>query len=414
MRRILIFLSVALTPFIIQSQNIDYVKSVVDTLSSPSMHGRGYVDNGDKIAATFICNQFKADGLAPLTNNYFQYFSFPINTFQDTITVKIAGETLKPGRDFVVLSSSPSVSGTFGLVWLPGDSTGKISIPASIPDITDKIMVTDVNLNALKNPDSLGAAGYIFLLDKKVWWHISIAHEVKPWFELQMGKNKLPAGTGEIFIDFKNTFIDSYETQNVTGFIKGNEQPDSFLVFTAHYDHLGMMGPETYFPGANDNASGTSMLLDLAHYYSGSEHRSAFSMAFIAFSGEEAGLLGSTWYSEHPLFPLANIKFLINLDMVGSGSEGIKVVNGSIFKNKFDRMVEINEENNYLVKVSARGEAANSDHYPFYEKGVPCFFIYTLGPESPEYHNIDDTPQNVPFTKYKELFHLLTDFYKTL
>jgi Zn-dependent M28 family amino/carboxypeptidase len=205
-------------------------------------------------------------------------------------------------------------------------------------------------------------------------------------------------------------FYDAFQTQNIIGYVKGKVQPDTFLVFTAHYDHLGQMGPEAYFPGGNDNASGTAMLLDLASYFSDKHNRPYYSVVFIAFGGEEAGLLGSFYYVNHPLFPLSQIKFLINIDMVGSGSDGIKVVNGSVFKNDFERMVKLNDKNNYLKKVSPRGAAANSDHFPFYDKGVPSFFIYTLGDECKEYHNIYDTPENVPYTEYDDLFRLLTDF----
>jgi Zn-dependent M28 family amino/carboxypeptidase len=89
------------------------------------------------------------------------------------------------------------------------------------------------------------------------------------------------------------------------------------------------------------------------------------------------------------------------------------VVNGSVFHEKFNLLVKINDENRYLYQVSERGEAANSDHYPFYAAGVPCFFIYTLGSECKEYHNIYDNADNVPFTEYEDLFRLLTDFLKT-
>ena len=76
------------------------------------------------------------------------------------------------------------------------------------------------------------------------------------------------------------------------------------------------MGKDTFFPGANDNASGVSMLLNLAKYYKA--HPANYSIAFIFFSGEEAGLLGSKYYSEHPIFPLSKIKFLVNLVLLGT------------------------------------------------------------------------------------------------
>jgi len=281
------------------------------------------------------------------------------------------------------------------------------------PDLSGKVVVTDLPLKDLETIERLGAAGYVFLLPDRVWWHVSIAHEVKPWFGLQILKEALDKDANEITIDISSNLIPDYTTQNVVGMVKGKKHPDQYLVITAHYDHLGRMGKRAYFPGANDNASGTAMLLDLARYYSKPENQPDLSIVFIAFAAEEAGLLGSFYYVNHPLFPMENIKFDINLDMVGSGSEGIKVVNGAIYEKYFKKLQKINEKNGYLAKISKRGKAANSDHYPFYNKGIPSFFIYTLGPECSEYHNVYDTPDNVPFTEYEDLFHLLNRFIKT-
>ena len=137
-------------------------------------------------------------------------------------------------------------------------------------------------------------------------------------------------------------------------------------------------------------------------------------MLFIAFSGEEAGILGSKYFADHPTFPLKNIRFLINLDMVGTGSEGITAVNATVFKKEFAALQNINSEKGYLTKIKSRGEACNSDHCPLYQKGVPCFFIYTMGEEYTEYHNIYDLGTKIPLTEYSDLFRLLVDFNDTL
>jgi len=86
-------------------------------------------------------------------------------------------------------------------------------------------------------------------------------------------------------------------------------------------------------------------------------------------------------------------------------------VNGSIYKKQFNELVSINTKDTLLPAIKARGEAANSDHYPFYKRSVPCFFIYTLGGIS-AYHDIHDIPSTLPLTKYKEVFKLLTLFLK--
>jgi hypothetical protein len=394
----------------VYAQDKEYARWIIDSLTAKGMHGRGYVNNGDKIAAGFISNEFKKSGLESFNDDYFQPFEISINTFPDTVEAWIDDQKLNPGKDFVILSSSPAVKGSFELVWQLADTLGQLpdSLIIEQKDLTDKVIVTNLNQKEFEKENRFGSKGVIFLTDK-VWWHISNGTSVKDYFQLQVLKDKIPSSAKTITINARNHFYKKYATQNVAGFISG-KHPDSFFVFTAHYDHLGQMGAETWFPGANDNASGTAMLLDLAGYFSLPENRPDRSVAFIAFSAEEVGLLGSEYFAGHPLFPLEKIEFLVNLDMVGSGSEGIKVVNGTIFKKEFDSLVKLNSENEYLLTVSERGEAANSDHYPFYTKGVPCFFIYTLGPECKEYHSIYDITQNVPLTEYEDVFRLLVNF----
>jgi hypothetical protein len=100
-----------------------------------------------------------------------------------------------------------------------------------------------------------------------------------------------------------------------------------------------------------------------------------YNVVFIAFAGEEIGLLGSKFFVEHPLVPLKKIRFVLNLDIMGSGEEGITCVNSTLFKNEFERMVQLNDSSNYLPLIKPRGKAANSDHHFFTEAGVPAFFI---------------------------------------
>ena len=99
--------------------------------------------------------------------------------------------------------------------------------------------------------------------------------------------------------------------------------------------------------------------------------------------------------------------------MVGTGDDGIKVVNGAVIPKEFNLLSGINDKMKYLPSVNKRGEAAISDHYFFYKKGVKSFFIYTLGGIG-EYHNIYDKSKTLPLTKYNELFKLIIDFEKAL
>jgi Zn-dependent M28 family amino/carboxypeptidase len=214
-------------------------------------------------------------------------------------------------------------------------------------------------------------------------------------------------------IHIENKFIPNHTARNVIGYLEGTLKKDSFVVIAAHYDHLGKMGKDTYFPGANDNASGVAMLLELAHFYAQPENRLPYTVVFIAFAAEEAGLVGSKFFTENPLVQLPKIRFMLNLDLMGSGKEGIAVVNGLVFKKEFAVLDSLNKSNHFLPLIKPRGKAANSDHFHFSEKGVPSFFIYTMG-EITAYHDVDDKPEVVTFSKFKECFWLLTAYLRNL
>ena len=201
--------------------------------------------------------------------------------------------------------------------------------------------------------------------------------------------------------------VRSYVSSNVVGRVPGVSAANQAVLYTAHYDHLGGMGADTYFPGANDNASGDSQVLSLAKYYAA--HPQPYSIGFIFFAGEEAGLLGSKYFTEHPLVPLSNIRFLVNLDLEGTGIEGITVVNATVYPKEFAMLRQINDKYHYLVKINSRGKAANSDHYFFTEKGVPAIFIYTLGGIK-AYHDIYDRSVTLPLDHIESEFNLLLKF----
>jgi aminopeptidase YwaD len=208
----------------------------------------------------------------------------------------------------------------------------------------------------------------------------------------------------EITVDSE---LNDYNMANIIGYVKGTKYPDSFIVISAHYDHLGMLGAYTLFPGANDNASGVAMMLDIMHQVKNKPLE--YSVAFMAFAGEEIGLLGSLYYTETPLFPLSDISLLINLDLMGTGDKGMMVVNATLFPKEFQELQLINISKDYLPIISSRGKAANSDHYYFTEKGVKAFFFYLMG-EYKYYHDIHDGPEAITLSRYNQAYSLIYDF----
>lgn len=408
----LLLLWAILLPMAVRAQDSAYARRMIDSLASAPMQGRGYVNEGDRRAARFIAGELQRMHVEPLAPGYFQHFTLDLNTFPGRMQVCFGNTLLQPAADYMVGSSSPTVTGTFKCRWLDKNSFADSLERKRLlkKNLRKTVLILDTSFKELKWPGLFRARGLIYAGTTRQVFGVSSGHEVKNYVSLYVPQEKIPTAAKKVTLDIESKFLSTYQTQNVVAFIRGRQQPDSFLVFTAHYDHVGCMGQGAFFPGANDNASGCAMLLDLARHYSQPENTPDYSMAFLFFSGEEAGLLGSEHFANHPLFPLGSVKFLVNLDMVGTGSEGIRVVNGNALKAAFEKLAEINRRDSLLKAVGPRGESANSDHYWFYKKGVPAFFIYTTGPEWREYHTPADRPQGLPLTEYRDLFRLMVRF----
>jgi aminopeptidase YwaD len=387
------------------AQDTAYAGKIIYKLCSPSFHGRGYVNSGEQKAARFIRSEFKKLEIKPPGNGYFQKFPFPVNTFPSDVAVTAGTKKLQPGVDFITYPSSSSSSNTFTLEQCD-TMLNCLNAANNNCLVINKDRFNSMKETAVKRMQEK-KSGAVVLVDEKLTW--SVAREQLGIPAVIVKRSSFPEEAKIILIDIKARLKKNHHSVNVAGFIPGTEVRDSFIVFTAHYDHLGRMGRNTYFPGANDNASGIAMLLNLAAYYSKPEHAPHCNMLFIAFAGEEAGLVGSKYYSEHPLFELSRIKFLINLDLLGTGDEGLMVVNATEFPKQFDLLNSINEEKRYVNPLSQRGTAKNSDHYYFSEKGVPSFFLYTMGGIK-AYHDVFDKAETLPLTKFSEVFMLIRDF----
>jgi hypothetical protein len=409
-----------------RAQDIEYAKSIVSRLASPEFKGRGYTGNGNQLAAEFITSEFKRIGLKPIGKLYDQKFNISVNTFPGEISLKLNNETLSPGIDYLVEASSPGIKGKFAITKVnrkdidtqekqvnlinnAGETFILIDNSAKFTDDKDLNKKIDEFITFLKLSPQITCKGIIIYTNEKLTWGSSTTQSVRPVIIINKELDLNQVSEMDLIIESK--FIKKYTTQNITGMIKGSSVPDSFIVVIAHYDHLGQMGTATFFPGANDNASGVAMILNLASYYAKNQPKN--SMVFIALSGEELGILGAKAFTENPLIRLDRIKFLINFDLAGTGEEGIRVVNGSIYKDKFDLLVKLNNVNQLLPKVDIRGAACNSDHCYFYQKGVPCFYIYTQG-GSKAYHDIYDRSETLPLTEFADYFNLMVKFFDTI
>lgn len=411
----------------VQAQDMEYTKKTIQKLASPAFKGRGYEANGDKIASAFIASEFKKSGLLPLNNgSYFQDFELSANTFPGKVEVKLDGELLRTAVDYLVDATSPSVKGTYDVVPV---TRATINTPEKLAALVNrakgafilldnristgesadlKQLISD-NIGKLKTNTDFDFKGLILFSEDKLTWTSLTYQNPRP--VLYINKKSLdPSTVRTLTVNIEAKLIPNYRTRNVVGMVKGTSTSDSTIVISAHFDHLGLLGKKVYFPGANDNASGTTFMLNLVRHYA--QNPPKYNTVFIAFSGEEIGLLGSKAFVKQPLIDLSKIKFLLNFDLAGTGEDGIKVVNGKVFRPQFDQLVKLNDVYKLVPKVEIRGEACKSDHCPFYELGVPSFFIYTLG-GTPAYHDIYDRPENLPLTAFENYFKLMVKFIQT-
>lgn len=399
-----------------------YARLTKDTLSSAVFHGRGYVKDGHKMASYHIATEFYKLGLKTLfpAPGFYQSFTMSANVFPEVPVLAFDEDFLVPGRDFHPAPDCPPIHGTFDLIWIDSLSLSNDKAWKKLvkQDLSKSFLVMDVGSikskelqdaanNLRKNV--FGAAGFIEP-KSKLTWSVSQAPGKTPVIEV--ADSLIHSRYKQVRLRIQSVQMSDFNTVNVVGYVPGKRVRDTFIVVTGHFDHLGRLGNRIMYPGANDNASGIGHILALAKYFSQPENQPEYSIAFIAFGGEEAGLLGSLHYVRNPVIPLKRTRFLLNIDIMGS-AEGITVVNATKHPEITGMLEQINTQDQRIGRIKRRGPAANSDHYFFSEMGVPAFFIYTEG-KVKAYHDIYDRAEHVPMEKADDLHWLFVDFIKTL
>jgi Zn-dependent M28 family amino/carboxypeptidase len=212
------------------------------------------------------------------------------------------------------------------------------------------------------------------------------------------------------------------QTENVLGYLEGTDLKDELVVVTAHYDHLGMQ-EEKIFRGADDDGTGVITVMSLAKAFSiakkdGKGPRR--SILFMTFTGEEHGLLGSEYYSDFPVFPLANTVCDLNIDMTGrldadhaKDSNYVYVIGSDKLS---DELKQVNEQANSSccgLKLDYKFDAPDdpnkfyyrSDHYNFAKKNIPVIFYFNGVHE--DYHQSTDTIDKIVFSKVLKIAQLV-------
>jgi hypothetical protein len=213
-------------------------------------------------------------------------------------------------------------------------------------------------------------------------------------------------------------------SRNVVGVLEGSDPAlkNEYVIVTAHYDHVGVMNGLIY-RGADDNASGTIGVMQIAKAFVEGKVKSKRSIMFAVFEAEERGLLGAAYYVEHPIVPLAQTVANLNMDMIGRDEDSptwnttpeqntntVNVV-GTLYNPDLRRVIDVNNRNidlklDYKTDTQDKeGWFARSDHFPFAIHSVPMV-LFNTG-ENADYHTENDRPEKINYVKMDKIIRLI-------
>lgn len=406
------------------AQDSTYAREIIRTLSADDMYGRACAHDGDGLAANFLIRELSQ--LKTFGKSFKQSYHYKAFAMQGKISLTINDRLLVPAEEYLIAPFSRTVNQECGVVFVdPKLLLDEKKLNAFVEKNREKLAGAFVCIDMTKmekkkeaerkpieqavrelnyvNP--FRSLGILLNVTKLSGWSLGKTNYERPYAMILVKEYPKFKSIKKLSPSFHNELVD-HETQNVVAYSKGTLYPDSFMVFTAHYDHLGCMGDSVIFHGAHDNASGCAAVLDIARHFA--EHPAKYSVAVILFSGEEPGCFGSQYYVKHPLFPLSKIKCLVNLDLMCGGDDGITVVNAKAANTNayYWKLLRLNERLHAVPMVKERENAKNSDHFPFVDAKVPAIFVYTMGGKTGPYHHWDDTCDNCGLERYEGIVNL--------
>jgi hypothetical protein len=297
-----------------------------------------------------------------------------------------AGKELTTHATFNSKASNAKMHGAAGLI-LVSDRANHPSEPDDLP-----------KFGAMEGPADVGIPFVQVKEDRVDAWFADAGKRLEG-IEAEIDKSLKPesfAFPGSIRVDAAvDIERERKTTYNVAAYLPG--ETAEYVIVGAHYDHLGLgeqfsMAPTlagTVHPGADDNASGTAGVIELARWFA-RQPKQKRGVLFLNFAGEELGLLGSAWYVEHPELPLENAVAMINMDMIGRVRSGKLYIGGSDTGTTLRAMLDrITPRYQMSIDYSDSSGYGSSDHTSFTTKGVPVLFFFS-GLHS-DYHKPSDT-----------------------
>jgi Peptidase family M28/PA domain len=436
----------------------DELKRHLYIVAGADFEGRETATEGQRKAAAYIENDFKSLGLLPGNGDNYQLF-YPV--FQDSLTgvgLEVNGQPFTLNQDFFVsvtanydaiLTGGEVVFAGYGIsdstrddykgldvrgriVLVLGGNPPGMAIPAGR---RGRGMAFAKQAAAQKNgaaavlilqadvPPTLKVAkGNMSVTEyKKVnypnTFYISekIARAIvgSDFDALKSGAPKPTAYTADVKMEFHKTTL-HLQSSDVLGFLPGTDLKDQIVVLSAHYDHLGKKSGDIYY-GADDDGSGTVSILELAAAFTKAKAAGKGprrSILFLANSGEEEGLWGSAYYTDHPTYPLEHTTVDLNIDMIGridpnrkngDSTNYVYVVGSDKLSTDLKPISEGNNKKYSKLELDYKFDDPNdplriyyrSDHFNFANKGVPIIFYFD-GIHA-DYHRPTDTPDKINY-----------------
>ncbi len=446
------------------------VKQHIYYLASDELKGR---DTGSKEiheAAEYIENEFKEYGLTPLfDNSYFQEFPFIAKielTGNNSLTFKTNNESIKPGleTDYITVpfSGDATINGDMVFAGFGISAPDLDYDDYSGIDVKDKIVIVFREHPDVKNPHSKfdaysslrkksavardkGASGIIFVNgfdefkkeDDLVEFNYDYGGAITDFAVIDVKRNmisKVFEMNGKNLEEVYKNIVEDKKPQsfslinsqaelstgikevekiswNVGGYLEGNdpELKNDYIIVGAHFDHLGMGGPNSLYRGkdpqihngADDNASGTAGVLELAEKFASIKDQLKRTMVFVTFSGEELGLLGSAYFVNHSPVPNEDVDVMVNMDMIGRlNNENSLIVYGTGTSSNWKEI--LNETNSDSLKLTFNDEGYGpSDQSSFYGKKIPVLFFFTGTHE--DYHKPTDDADKINYPGEEEV-----------
>ena len=401
------------------------LKNDIKILASDSLEGRESGTKGEMMAADYIVAKFKEIGLKHYyINSYKKSFDFLDGwVYGDSNSLIINNKVFKLGKDFYPLTFSENksfegdlVKVGFGII-SPKDNFDDYK---NLKNLKDKIFVIEASMpnNVSKSNDitdyeskidtaiAKGAAGIIFInsdikFDKPTRDLSStvLKRPIPIIFADQLAYKLIMDGTvwkAKIKVDLKKVEKKGY---NVAGYIDNGAKQT--VIIGGHFDHLGFGGDGSRSPGskevhhgADDNASGTAGMIEMARYYK-SVSNLKNNYVFVGFSAEEKGMIGSSNFLKS-YTDVSNINFMINLDMIGrldTTKKGL-LINGTGTSTIWDSLIKVTPTKEFRIKTSESG-MGSSDQMAFTLKDIPVLFFFS--DIEPDYHKPSDTWDKINF-----------------